>query len=158
VLNLENADDAKLFAQNFGEREVTEVSRNFANERTLFFPWRHSSYNEREGKEQRFDYTALMELPKFHAVSRIVRDDAPQEPVLASLDLSPWDKDRNRRRVCELRGAIKTDLPPGVNQPRIELVFPRTNKPVMITSLDEGSPANNWRLWCHERSAAEPAC
>ncbi|MHB8927844.1 MAG: type IV secretory system conjugative DNA transfer family protein [Bacillota bacterium] len=125
VLNLENAEDAKLFAQNFGEREVTEVSKNYANERTLFFPWRHSSYNEREGKEQRFDYTALMELPKFHAVSRIVRDDAPQEPVLSSLDLSPWDKDRNRRRVRELRGSIRTDLPPGPAQSRIEPVFPK---------------------------------
>ena len=125
VLNLENADDAKLFAQNFGERETREVSKNYANERTLFFPWRHASYTEREGKEQRFDYTALMEQPKFHAVCRIIRDDAPQEPVLASLDLSPWDKDRNRRRVRKLRGAIRTDLPPGVNQPRLEVVFPK---------------------------------
>ena len=96
---------------------ISNCRNNYANERTLFFPWRHSSYTEREGKEQRFDYTALMGLPKFHAVSRIARDDAPQEPVLSSLDLSPWDKDRNRRRVRELRGSIRTDLPSGPASP-----------------------------------------
>lgn len=39
-----------------------------------------------------FSYTDLMELPKYHAVVRVVMDGEPQQPVLGKLELSKWDK------------------------------------------------------------------
>lgn len=111
ILNLEGEDDAKYFAGQLGEKLVLDRSRNYRRDGAILFPWRHEGITERETLQKRFNYTDLMELPKFHAVCRLVRDDAPTPPVLASLDLSPWDRKRGRKKARSVSGSLRVDVP-----------------------------------------------
>lgn len=76
-----------------------------------------------ETLQKRFNYTDLMELPKFHAVCRIVREDAPTLPVLTSLDLSPWDRHRARKKARPVAGTLRVDVPAGDQNP-LRVRFP----------------------------------
>jgi hypothetical protein len=98
VLNIGSADDAKRFAAEFGEREALTRMKTY-NRTGLLVPWAWDSIREQQDTEERYPYTKLMELQKFRAAVRIVRDGQPLEPVMADLDLSPWDKRRARGRV-----------------------------------------------------------
>lgn len=127
ILNLEGEDDAKYFAGQLGERLVVDKSRNYRRDGAILFPWRHEGITERETLQKRFNYTDLMELPKFHAVCRLVRDDAPSPPVLASLDLSPWDRNRSRKKARSVSGTLRVDVPGGDDSP-LRVRFPEEGK------------------------------
>jgi hypothetical protein len=65
---------------------------------------------ESEKSNERFNYTDLMELPKYHAVVRVVMDGEPQQPVLGKLELSKWDRDKNKRKKSR-ETDITVDIP-----------------------------------------------
>jgi hypothetical protein len=98
VLALGSAEDAKRFAAEFGESLVVRRARTFKKDPVLVFPYREDGAREEERFVQRFDYTKLLELPKFTCVYRIVRDDQPQRPGTARLYLSEWDKKRAKAK------------------------------------------------------------
>jgi hypothetical protein len=66
---------------------------------------------ESEKKNERFNYTNLMELPKYHAIVRIVMDGEPQQPVLGKLELSKWDKKRNAAKKRKNTGNLEIEVP-----------------------------------------------
>jgi hypothetical protein len=66
---------------------------------------------ESEKSNERFNYTDLMELPKYHAVVRVVMDGEPQQPVLGKLELSKWDKKRNMAKGRKNTGNLKIEVP-----------------------------------------------
>jgi hypothetical protein len=93
-----DSEEAKYFAREFGETLEKDVQ--VQHDATLLFgrPWSGRKYRVSEKYKQRFDYTALMELPAFHVVYRLVKDSAPQAPGVGVTRLSDWDE-RYRGRV-----------------------------------------------------------
>ena len=112
VLNLGSADDAERFASEFGRDEVLVHQKSY-NRTGVVLPWAWDSVREEQELKERYPYTQLMELPVFTAVVRIVRRGEPVKPVLARLDLSPWDKKRNaaRRERAVKRGPELVGFP-----------------------------------------------
>lgn len=111
VLNLGSEDDAIRFAKEFGEYEYTVPQYTYKRKGILINPWYMESMKEEEVREQRFNYTQLTELPKYHAVVRIVRDGEPQPPVLGKLELSKWDRSKNFYREEKGNKSIEVKLP-----------------------------------------------
>jgi len=122
VLNLGSEEDAIRFAKEFGEYEYTVPQYTYKRKGILINPWYMESMKEEEVREQRFNYTQLTELPKYHAVVRIVRDGEPQPPVLGRLELSNWDK--NKGKVKEKKDKVEIKLSDsGAQQGRLEIIF-----------------------------------
>lgn len=111
VLNLGSEEDAIRFAKEFGEYEYTVPQYTYKRKGILINPWYMESMKEEEVREQRFNYTQLTELPKYHAVVRIVRDGEPQPPVLGKLELSKWDRSKNFYREEKGNKSIEVKLP-----------------------------------------------
>ncbi len=96
VLNLGSEEDARRFSKEFGEYEIVEQTQSYKRDSLLIAPWRLDSMKEDRKKKERFNYTSLIELPKYHAIVRIVSNGQPQQPVLGKLELSNWDSRRSR--------------------------------------------------------------
>jgi len=92
ILNPGTAEEAKYLAAQLGEYETVEEQKNYRRQGTFIYPWYSDSYREAEKTKQRYPYTQLMELPKFHAVAKIVRGGQPLPPVTVRLELCEWDR------------------------------------------------------------------
>ncbi|KXG74588.1 hypothetical protein AN618_22350 [Fervidicola ferrireducens] len=125
VLNLGSEEDAMRFAKEFGEYEYTVPQYTYKRKGILINPWHLESMKEEDVHEGRFSYTELMELPKFHAVVRIVRDGEPQPPVLGKLELSKWDRSKNLYREEKSNKGIEVKLPEMEkrHKEKIEVIF-----------------------------------
>ncbi len=110
VLTLGSEDDARRFSREFGEYEYIEHQQSYKRDGMLIYPWRIDSMRETEKSNERFNYTDLMELPRYHAVVRVVSDGEPQQPVLGKLELSKWDRDKNKRKKSR-ETDITVDIP-----------------------------------------------
>jgi hypothetical protein len=140
VLNLGSEADAERFSKEFGEYEVAEKTPSYKRDGVLVVPWRLDSMREGVKEKERFNYTDLLELPKYHAVVRIVSQGEPLQPVLGSLDLSEWDKERWRkdgpniktmfsRKRKDKKGEIAVKIPTSyTSQNGLDIVFDRDIK------------------------------
>jgi len=125
VLNLGSEEDAMRFAKEFGEYEYTMPQYTYKRKGILINPWHLESMKEEDVREGRFSYTELMELPKYHAVVRIVRDGEPQPPVLGKLELSKWDRNKGFYREEKSKKGIEVKLPEieKRDKEKIEVIF-----------------------------------
>lgn len=123
VFNLEEYEDAKYFANEFGSQEVIERDKTYSRDQTILLPMRWSSIRETKKEKNRFPYTKLMELPKFHAVVRTIVDDKPQEPVLTRLEFSPYDRliKGKKAQTRQSKGKLEVQVPQ--REPRLEVVY-----------------------------------
>lgn len=110
VLNLGSAEDAVKFAKEFGQKETVERTKTYKKRSLLPVYW-EDSVREESKPTARFEYTRLMELPQFQALTRTVRDGAPQTPTLVNLDLCPWDRRSHRYRERVPAGRLAVDVP-----------------------------------------------
>ncbi|MGB9866540.1 MAG: type IV secretory system conjugative DNA transfer family protein [Bacillota bacterium] len=97
ILNPGTAEEAKYLAAQLGEYERVEKQKSYTRQGTFIFPWYAEGYREAEKREARYPYTELMELPKFCAVVRVVRDGEPLPPLKVRLELCEWDRKRAAR-------------------------------------------------------------
>lgn len=97
ILNTDNADDAKRFAAEMGQVEVIEKHLSYKRHWTIFFPWREEGLREEKKKKERFDYTQIMEIPKFHAIVRVIQNGQAQPPVMIPLQLSEYDARKKQK-------------------------------------------------------------
>jgi hypothetical protein len=81
------------------------------NRNGVVLPWAWDSVREDQKLQERYPYTRLMELPKFTAAIRIVRNGQPLTPVIANPDLSPWDKRRGRKKQKPVKGSELVGFP-----------------------------------------------
>lgn len=128
ILNTDNADDAKRFAAEMGQMEVVEKQLAYKRHWTLFFPWQEDTMREEKKKKDRFDYTQIMELPKFHAIVRVTKDGEAQPPVKIPLYLSEYDSKRKwQRKVKKPSGKLVVSHLPEV-EPGLEVIIPKEEK------------------------------
>ena len=67
--------EAKFFANEFGENETVKMQKSYGGTLLYKQPWKNIKYQETPNQfEQRFNYTSLIELPAYHVVYRIVKD------------------------------------------------------------------------------------
>lgn len=125
ILNVGSAEDARRFADEFGVEETVIHSKSY-NRQGVLIPWAWDSVREEVKPKERYPYTMLMELPKFTAVVRIVRNGQPLKPVLANLHLSPWDSKRPKM--------------PKFSEPRYA-GFPQASSSGIKIVLDEPKPS-----------------
>jgi hypothetical protein len=78
---------------------------------------------ETRKEKERFPYTKLMELRKFHAVIRTIVDDQPQQPVIARLRFSPYDRSIKPRMARARQAKGKLDVRVPQHEPRLEVVY-----------------------------------
>lgn len=123
VFNLEEYEDAKYFASEFGSQETVEKDKTYSRDQTFLFPMRWSSMRETRKEKERFPYTKLMELRKFHAVIRTIVDDQPQQPVIARLRFSPYDRSIKPRMARARQAKGKLDVRVPQHEPRLEVVY-----------------------------------
>lgn len=123
VFNLEEYEDAKYFANEFGSQETVEKDKTYSRDQTFLFPMRWSSMRETRKEKERFPYTKLMELRKFHAVIRTIVDDQPQQPVIARLRFSPYDRSIKPRMARARQAKGKLDVRVPQHEPRLEVVY-----------------------------------
>jgi len=123
VFNLEEYEDAKYFANEFGSQEVIERDKTYSRDQTILLPMRWSSMRETRKEKNRFPYTKLMELPKFHAVIRTIVDNKQQEPVLTKLGFSPYNRMVKRKTTGtkQPEGQLEVQVPQ--REPRLEVVY-----------------------------------
>lgn len=118
VFNLEEYEDAKYFAQEFGMEERVEKDRTYSRDQTLLMPTRWSGIRESRKDKNLFTYTDLMKLPNFHAVIKTVYDNQPQRPELAELHFCPYNPKKTARKVV---GGLDIEVPPV--EPRLEVEY-----------------------------------
>lgn len=107
ILNPGTAEEAKYLAAQLGEYETVEEQKSYKRQGTLFYPWYSDSYREAEKTKERYPYTGLLELPKFNAVAKIVRNGQPLPPVTVRLDLCEWDKKKANRQKPGTKGRLE---------------------------------------------------
>lgn len=113
ILNPGTAEEAKYLAAQLGEYETVEEQKTYKRQGTLIYPWYADGYRETEKMKARYPYTDLMELPRFHAVAKVVRNGQPLPPVTVRLELCEWDRQRNKgheftgKKKIEVRGFRK---------------------------------------------------
>lgn len=127
ILNLGSKEDAERFAAEFGQFETTERQKSY-NRNGWLIPWAWDSIREEDKLKLRYTYTDLMELPKFTAAVKIVRHGQPLPPVLAKLDLSPWDKARSKQKPRAFTGKLDVPELQKRSEPQIVLQFPDKRK------------------------------
>ena len=110
VLNLGSSEDARHFEKELGEVEVARHDKSFKYDGIPFAPLRWSGTRESRKNKPRFEYTSLKELPKFTAVTSIVRNGQPCRPVLGELSLSDFDLKHRRKKAKSLDGEIEVTL------------------------------------------------
>ncbi len=98
ILNLGSADDAKRFALEFGEDRITKSARIYKRTGPVVIPIIEDSIRQDEEYEGRLNYTDLMELPAFTCAYKVCHNGAPQPPGITRLELSPYDKQKGRRK------------------------------------------------------------
>jgi|LSQX01.3.fsa_nt_gb hypothetical protein len=84
--------EAKFFANEFGENKIVRSSKSYSANVLFKKPWETHKVTEHDAFEHRFDYTSLIELPAYHVVYRIVRDGQAMPPGLGVTFLSHWDR------------------------------------------------------------------
>lgn len=111
VFNLEEFDDARYFAGQFGSDEVIEKNKTYSRDQTLILPTRWSGERESIKQKERFTPTELMELPRFHAVVKTVVDGWPQVPKLVKLEMCPYDKNKRKQSKRVIPGQLQVEVP-----------------------------------------------
>jgi len=110
ILNPGTAEEAEYFAAQLGEYETVLRQKQYKRQGTLIYPWYANGYRETEKMKARYPYTDLMELPRFHAVAKVVCNGQPLPPVTVRLELCEWDRRRNKgqeftgKKKLEVRG------------------------------------------------------
>jgi len=126
ILNLGSEEDAKRFSKEFGEYEVIKQTPSYKRDGMLIIPWRLDSMREEFRTKERYSYTDLMELPRYHAVVRTVVDGQPQQPVLGKLELSNWDRQRRKKKPArkDLTGKLEIDMPTSdLQDKKLDIIF-----------------------------------
>ena len=126
ILNLGSEEDAKRFSKEFGEYEVLKQTPSYKRDGMLIIPWRLDSMREEFRTKERYSYTDLMELPRYHAVVRTVVDGQPQQPVLGKLELSNWDRQRRKKKPArkDLTGKLEIDMPTSdLQDKKLDIIF-----------------------------------
>ena len=126
ILNLGSEEDAKRFSKEFGEYELLKQTPSYKRDGMLIIPWRLDSMREEFRTKERYSYTDLMELPRYHAVVRTVVDGQPQQPVLGKLELSNWDRQRKKRKPArkDLTGKLEIDMPTSdLQDKKLDIIF-----------------------------------
>jgi hypothetical protein len=133
VFNLEEYDDAKYFAGQFGSEEVIEKNKTYSRDQTLLLPTRWSGERESLKQKERFTATDLMELPRFHAVIKHVVDGWPQVPRQVKMEMCPYDKNKKKRVPEVILGRLEVDVP--LTKPTLDIRFKKKTK--QQAELDE---------------------
>lgn len=126
ILNLGSEEDAKRFSKEFGEYELLKQTPSYKRDGMLIIPWRLDSMREEFKTKERYSYTDLMELPRYHAVVRTVVDGQPQQPVLGKLELSNWDRQRRKKKPArkDLTGKLEIDMPTSdLQDKKLDIIF-----------------------------------
>lgn len=126
ILNLGSEEDAKRFSKEFGEYELLKQTPSYKRDGMLIIPWRLDSMREEFRTKERYSYTDLMELPRYHAVVRTVVDGQPQQPVLGKLELSNWDRQRRKKKPArkDLTGKLEIDMPTSdLQDKKLDIIF-----------------------------------
>lgn len=126
ILNLGSEEDAKRFSKELGEYEVLKQTPSYKRDGMLIIPWRLDSMREEFRTKERYSYTDLMELPRYHAVVRTVVDGQPQQPVLGKLELSNWDRQRRKKKPArkDLTGKLEIDMPTSdLQDKKLDIIF-----------------------------------
>ncbi|MEM3486453.1 MAG: type IV secretion system DNA-binding domain-containing protein [Candidatus Methanomethyliaceae archaeon] len=128
ILNTDNADDAKRFAAEMGQVEVIEKHLSYKRHWTVFFPWREEGLREEKRRKERFDYTQIMEIPKFHAIVRVTQNGQAQPPVMIPLKLSEYDtRKKQKPKVKKHTGKLVIkDLPE--MGPKLDIKIPKAEE------------------------------
>lgn len=128
ILNPGTAEEAKHLAAQLGEYETVEEQKNYKRQGTFIYPWYSDSYREAEKTKERYPYTQLMELPKFHAVAKIVRKGQPLPPVTVRLELCEWDKKRLKKQAQTGKGRLEiTGIPTPEKKLRVKIKEPASD-------------------------------
>jgi len=85
VLGVESARDAQIISEIFGEEENIELRKH--RKRFGIFP---DSYAETIKLKSRYDYTKILELPRWHGIVKTVSEGYSQKPVEGIFE-PPWD-------------------------------------------------------------------
>jgi hypothetical protein len=103
---------AKYFSAELGETETTSYKATYSANLLYKKPWDDRRVSESEEFKQRFDYTALMELPVYQVVYRVIKDGRLTEPGIGEVRLSEWDtKYRNLSPAPALRVVRSVEEP-----------------------------------------------
>ncbi len=91
-----DAEEAKYVSAEMGEDLQIEKTVTYERSAALKLPFLRQSSREGEVEKARYSYTDLMELPKYHVVYKVVKNNVPQTPGIGITDLCEWDKKRNK--------------------------------------------------------------
>jgi len=140
ILNLGSEEDAKRFSKEFGEYELLKQTPSYKRDGMLIIPWRLDSMREEFRTKERYSYTDLMELPRYHAVVRTVVDGQPQQPVLGKLELSNWDRQRRKKKPArkDLTGKLEIDMPTSdLQDKKLDIIFDEQTEENIDIDLEE---------------------
>ncbi|MGB9819696.1 MAG: type IV secretion system DNA-binding domain-containing protein [Thermovenabulum sp.] len=142
ILNLGSEGDAQLFSKEFGEFEYLEKVFSYKRDSSiLLMPfWKEENYRLDTKKEKRFDYTKLLEIPRFKGIVRIVKDGEPIMPIMGDFDLCEWDKKRwnkNKANKNQKRLKIKDDLTIKENNKKLNIIYDEVKDIYVKTNNNE---------------------